>query len=66
MIIITKPIEPSVWEKLLAFSCKIILFASSNANMETTPSSNYIKFLNYKNSKAALLLLSSIAAKDRR
>ena len=65
VINIQKPSEPSVWEKLLAFLRKIILFASSNSKAETSPSENYIEFLNCKNSKAVLLLLSSIAAKDR-
>ena len=65
VINIQKPSEPSVWEKLPAFLRKIILFASSNSKAETSPSENYIEFLNCKNSKATLLLLSSIAAKDR-
>ena len=43
----------------------MILFASSNNQVITMPSDNYIKLLQCNSNKTALLLISIIAAKAR-
>ena len=43
----------------------MILFASSNNQVITMPSDNYIKLLQYNSNKTALLLIPIIVAKAR-
>ena len=48
-----------------SFLHKIILYALSKGEAETTPSDNYIEFLNCNSVKSALLLVLSVAAKEQ-
>ena len=51
--------------KTISFLKKMILFASSNNQVITMPSDNYIKLLQYNSNKTALLLIPIIVAKAR-
>ena len=61
---ITKEKESSKWEKLHTILKKVILYTSSDADEESSPSTNYIELLNCTSNKTALLLYSTVAANE--
>ena len=65
IINISKVPEKLKWNKLLSFLRKIILYASSNLSKALDPSEDFVELLNCNSDKIGLLLIYSVAMKER-